>query len=222
MTTINFIPVATSPAGSCLTAKNWQETGTTILSCHLASLLIKPGLAYLKTLPNLGAYMGWEGDVLLNASMPKPSADGKYILRSPFDGALITLTIQDVIESIFYLKPRYVILPKECDASLLPTTIQTTLISPDDPLFIESDLWASDACEGKVYTSRGVINLTESVFSTDFNVIDSNCSCSTCQQQFTRAYLYHLLRNTPLLCQRLLIQHNIVNNKLGRSNGVHK
>lgn len=218
MSNINFIPVATSLAGSCLTAKNWQETGTTILSCHLASLVIKPGLSYLKTLSNLAAYMGWDGDVLLNASMPKPSADGKYILRSSYDGALITLTIQDIIESIFYLKPRYVILPKECNGALLQTEIQATIVAPDDPQFVESDVWASDACEGKVYTSSGIINLNESLFSNDFNVIDSNCLCPTCQQQFTRAYLYHLLRNTPLLCQRLLIQHNIVNNKLCASN----
>ena len=42
-----------------------------------------------------------------------------------------------------------------------------------------------------------------------FETIDPECTCPTCSQQFTKAYLHHLLQQTPLLCHRLLIQHNV-------------
>jgi queuine tRNA-ribosyltransferase len=75
--------------------------------------------------------------------------------------------------------------------------------------FVESDRPASDACHGKVYWSEGELSLSDPVFSMQFEPIDPTCSCSTCSQKLTRAYLHHLLEHTPLLCQRLLVQHNV-------------
>lgn len=75
--------------------------------------------------------------------------------------------------------------------------------------FVESDRPASDACFGKVYCTDGELLLQDSVFSMQHQTIDSSCCCPTCSQQFTRAYLHHLLGHTPLLCQRLLVQHNV-------------
>ncbi len=75
--------------------------------------------------------------------------------------------------------------------------------------YIESDRPASDACLGRVYSEGGIISLQDTDCSTRFEVIDANCNCPSCNQQFTQAYLHHLLAQTPLLCQRFLIQHNI-------------
>jgi queuine tRNA-ribosyltransferase len=75
--------------------------------------------------------------------------------------------------------------------------------------FIETNEPAEMAFWGKVYSSSGIIDITDAKYELDFEPIDNQCSCPTCIQSFTKAYLHHLLQHTPLLCQRLLIQHNI-------------
>lgn len=75
--------------------------------------------------------------------------------------------------------------------------------------YLESDQPAADACLEHVYTNEGVISLLDINYATQFEPIDNECTCPTCAQQLTRAYLHHLLVQTPLLCQRFLIQHNI-------------
>lgn len=73
---------------------------------------------------------------------------------------------------------------------------------------IESDKPASDAFAGQVYTAQGTIALLDSGMTKQHQVIDAECTCPTCEQKLTRAYFHHLLMQTPLLCQRFLIQHN--------------
>ncbi|WP_019218200.1 tRNA-guanine transglycosylase [Legionella tunisiensis] len=73
---------------------------------------------------------------------------------------------------------------------------------------VESDKPARDAMRGRVYSQEGVIDILDSRQAEDYRPI-ANCSCPTCQQLFTRAYLHHLIMHTPLLCQRFLIQHNV-------------
>lgn len=73
---------------------------------------------------------------------------------------------------------------------------------------IESDKPAFDAYHGCVYSQKSTIQIQDTSQAMLFETIDSTCKCPTCQQQFTKAYLHHLFEHTPLLCQRLLIQHN--------------
>lgn len=108
----SLIPVINTPEGSCLTAKNWQESGVQRVSYHLSLLLVKPGLAYLKTLPDWQHYSGWEGDWVLNATLSSPKADGQYVFRSPFDGAKVYCAMADLVEVILHLKPQQAILPE--------------------------------------------------------------------------------------------------------------
>lgn len=75
--------------------------------------------------------------------------------------------------------------------------------------FIETNEPAQAALEGKVYSRAGDVDLMDAKTQMQFELIDSDCVCPTCSQQFTRAYLHHLLQHTPLLCQRFLIQHNV-------------
>ena len=77
------------------------------------------------------------------------------------------------------------------------------------PLLIETDEPGQDALQGIVYETVNKINLADSTYSMDFKLIDNDCECPTCAQNFTRAYLHHLYHHTPLLCQRFLIQHNV-------------
>ena len=90
---------------------------------------------------------------------------------------------------------------------LLKLDCSATLTMTD--IFFESNVPAEDAYFGRVYTHEGVIELQNNIYATQFEPIDSTCSCPTCKQKLTRAYLHHLLEHTPLLCQRLLIQHNV-------------
>lgn len=75
--------------------------------------------------------------------------------------------------------------------------------------YIESNQPANWAMEGFVYEGLGLLDLKETRCEMQFEIIDPDCSCPTCSQQLTKAYLHHLLLNTPLLCQRFLIQHNV-------------
>lgn len=269
-----LIPTLTTSSGSCLTAKNWQEAGIQRVSYSLAALLVKPGLAYLKTLPNWAHYSGWAGDWVLNASMPTPNSKGNYAFRSPYDGARLTCSAADIVDIICHLKPQQVVVPEgfytvgdavfrslsQATRLLIPVSdrehyprhcvhgvyyaqdqtqlndlldliIQHQADCPDldcymagslsfpvmkhlyassfkGKISLESDYPASDGCEGIVYCREGMIDLREKGYSMQFERIDPACHCPTCEQSFARAYLHHLLEHTPLLCQRLLIQHN--------------
>ncbi len=266
---LGMIPILTTSAGSCLTALNWQEVGVKTAAFYLASLLLKPGYAFLKTLPDLAAYNGWQQTVVLNASMPKADKEGVYKLRSPYDGSIVHFTIDEIVMLIAQLQPQFVILPQGVlqqnpvvwhsipesvfpffpvtdlpqqdvqrdygvyfrhDKSTPPAVLLQqladykhvrTYVSGDLTLslmrqlldegvyYVESDLPAMDACLGNVYSHDGNILLGEADYARQFECIDANCQCPTCKQKFSRAYLHHLLMQTPLLCQRFLIQHNI-------------
>ncbi len=75
--------------------------------------------------------------------------------------------------------------------------------------FLESDHPAAAGMQGKVFSQKGESDLTEVATAMQFEPIDKECTCPTCTQQLTKAYLHHLFLHTPLLCQRFLIQHNV-------------
>ncbi|AGB05397.1 tRNA-guanine transglycosylase, queuosine-34-forming [Aciduliprofundum sp. MAR08-339] len=61
---------------------------------------------------------------------------------------------------------------------------------------------------GTALTSKGMLNLRKSDFRTDTRPLDEGCECYTCQN-FTRAYLHHLLREKEILGMHLLSLHNV-------------
>ncbi len=64
------------------------------------------------------------------------------------------------------------------------------------------------ARNGQVYTKTGKINLFNEKFKEDFEMIDKNCDCYTCQH-FTKAYLSHLFRAKEMLGATLATIHNL-------------
>jgi queuine tRNA-ribosyltransferase len=270
-----FIPSCTSPEGRTLTSDNWHKTGVEWLHVSLMSWLMKPGIDVLKSLNGLPSFMGWSGNVLLDARLPLAKSRIAYTFQSEYDGSHLRFDENDIAVVISAIQPSMVLLPRgledgDFDIKRIPsinrdniyfpltdeghglderrgyqvcddvdfqlsghasesrnlddlikeTSCQTVQIGDFSSIdyvafakqgtpYIVSDRPAMDGLNGVVYSSNGPIILTENSHELNFERIDKDCNCSTCNQGFTCAYLYHLYMNTPLLCQRLLIQHNI-------------
>lgn len=76
-------------------------------------------------------------------------------------------------------------------------------------LYIENHKSFADGYVGVFYKDMQEFSILDSTLEFDFSVLDKNCHCYTCSSGYTCAYLHHLLKNTPLLAQRLLILHNV-------------
>lgn len=265
----HYTPLGSSPAGLCLTSKNWQDSGITSLAFDLDVLLIKPGFDLLMQIPDFARYMGWSGKLILNARKLLSNKEGNYSLTSPFDGNKISITLAQLKALIIHIKPEAVLLPhslmRACpefleswsesvfpfisvedsltqDLSLtygvyfdmdypeaktnymkqlklfahMPRYITGNLdldllqfLKNEGVEWIESDQPAQAGMQGKVFTSKGMIDLKEDAAAREFKAIDPECTCTVCSEQLTQAYLHHLFAHTPLLCQRFLIQHNV-------------
>lgn len=65
-----------------------------------------------------------------------------------------------------------------------------------------------NARHGVLFTSEGVLTLTNSKFKDDFEKVDENCECYTCKN-YSRAYLRHLFNARELLALQLASIHNL-------------
>jgi queuine tRNA-ribosyltransferase len=65
-----------------------------------------------------------------------------------------------------------------------------------------------NARNGKLFTTRGSINIKNSIHADDGNPLDPDCACYTCRR-FSRAYLRHLFMARELLAYRLNTIHNL-------------
>lgn len=54
-----------------------------------------------------------------------------------------------------------------------------------------------------------LIDLNERIYESDIRPIDENCSCFTCKNKYTRAYIHHLLKCKELNATLLIITHNL-------------
>jgi queuine tRNA-ribosyltransferase len=64
------------------------------------------------------------------------------------------------------------------------------------------------ARNGHLFTSAGVINIRNRIFSDDLGPVDAACDCYTCRH-FSRSYLRHLDRCNEILGARLNTIHNL-------------
>ncbi len=233
-----FIPVATSNAGGCLTAMNWQETKANGLAFYLDALLMKPGYSQLLQVPSLGSYFGWFGSTVIDATRMTPITSNLYQLRNRFDGGITKYTHEEIATLLAVLKPDMLVVSadKPFFSQNLPTTTavmtlldesandslhdacylsgdydcaQLAALAPNFQGFIQSDKPANDGISGRVYTGNTSISILDKRYENQHQTLAVDCTCPSCDQQFTRAYFHHLLQHTPLLAQRLLVQHNI-------------
>ena len=64
------------------------------------------------------------------------------------------------------------------------------------------------ARNGRLFTSKGSINIRNQRFKNDTSPIDESCNCDTCQH-YSRAYIRHLQQCNEILGSRLATVHNI-------------
>jgi len=64
------------------------------------------------------------------------------------------------------------------------------------------------ARHGVALTNQGEINISKAKFLTDKSPLDKNCACFVCQN-YTKAYLCHLIRVGEITGMRLLTFHNL-------------
>jgi queuine tRNA-ribosyltransferase len=61
---------------------------------------------------------------------------------------------------------------------------------------------------GTIYTKRGRKHVANAKFARDFGPLEPDCSCYTCQN-FSAAYVSHLVRSAEMLAATLLTIHNL-------------
>jgi queuine tRNA-ribosyltransferase len=64
------------------------------------------------------------------------------------------------------------------------------------------------ARNGTSLTSRGRVVVRNASYERDFTPLDPDCDCYTCQN-FTKAYLRHLIKANEILASTLLSIHNL-------------
>ena len=67
---------------------------------------------------------------------------------------------------------------------------------------------SSNARNGHIFTSEGIIRIRNSQFKEDTSALDPNCDCYTCKN-FTKSYLHHLDKTKEILGSRLNTIHNL-------------
>jgi len=65
-----------------------------------------------------------------------------------------------------------------------------------------------NARNGQLFTSNGIVNITNHKHREEFIPVDENCSCDLCQN-YTRAYLRHLMNVNEIFGHRLASLHNL-------------
>ncbi len=65
-----------------------------------------------------------------------------------------------------------------------------------------------NARHGQLFTWEGVRNLNNAKYMLDEAPVDTHCDCPVCQN-FSRAYIRHLLKSGEMLGMRLAVLHNL-------------
>lgn len=214
-----FIPILSGQAGNCLTLANWQEAGVQTIAYYLDELLVKPGLSLLSQLTDIKDYIAWSGHIVLNGTALISKKEEIYTIRSPYDGSVITISIEALLALVVKLKPDKVILPLDTHHVHFPKLdkpYKTGDVELKDliPLLkngydVQTNRPSWDGINGLFYTHDGIMNVLSPEMMNHHESLDKDCTCNTCKENLTRAYLHHLLQHTPLLAQRYLVQHNV-------------
>ena len=65
-----------------------------------------------------------------------------------------------------------------------------------------------NARHGHLFTSKGIINISNAKYELDDSPIDDECDCFACRN-FSKAYIRHLQKSQEALGLRLAVIHNL-------------
>jgi queuine tRNA-ribosyltransferase len=65
------------------------------------------------------------------------------------------------------------------------------------------------ARNGSAFTKSGKIVLRNAPYANDFQPIEQGCGCFVCRNNYTRAYIRHLVNANEILGVRLVSLHNV-------------
>jgi len=114
-------------------------------------------------------------------------------------------------------EPDYAIL--HYTAPLLPSDKPRYVMGIGTPDFIVEAVWngidmfdcvmpTRMARNGTVFTSQGRLTIRNAQYASDYRPLDPECGCYVCQN-YTRAYLRHLIKSNEILGLRLTTWHNL-------------
>ena len=134
------------------------------------------------------------------------------LLEVGFDGyAIGGLSVGETREMMFEMT--------DCVTQLLPTDHPRYMMGVGTPLDIlegvkygvdmfDCVLPTRNARNGGLFTSQGKINIRNAIYAKDSSPLDPKCDCYTCQN-FSRAYLRHLMASQEMLAGHLNTIHNL-------------
>lgn len=135
-----------------------------------------------------------------------------YLTNLPFDGIAIGGSLgkdrNELIETLKFIMPR---IPKDKPNHVLGIGDLESISR-----FISLGVDTFDSAyptrlgrHGNFLTNEGIINISSTKYKQDFNPIDKECTCYTCRNHYTRAYLHHLLKSYEPTFGTLGTIHNL-------------
>ncbi len=124
---------------------------------------------------------------------------GGFSVGEPSDAMHATLA--DVVPAVDPARPRYLMgvgTPRDL--------VQAIAVGVD---VFDCVLPTRNARNGQAFVPGGRIVIKNARYARDLEPLDRECSCSTCQAGYSRAYLRHLYMAKELLVHRLLTAHNL-------------
>ncbi len=198
-----WIPLVNGQQREMVPLSTWDNLGCRYIAYALEPLLVKPGLEVLLTQVSLAQYVGWPYQLILDVRRLQFNQHGDVVVCSPFDGAKIKVSGDQLALLIESLKPDKVV-GITTGAARSERALQTSHV----PEHFISERPLQMATKGEIFTETAIINITDSIHQTSTEVIQKNCRCEVCSLGLTKSYLFHLWCHVPGLCQRFLVQHN--------------
>ena len=136
----------------------------------------------------------------------------KRIRELDLDGyAIGGLAVGETHEEMYHILDEVVpYLPEEKPTYLMGVGTPANIIEAVDRGvdFFDCVLPARNGRHGHVYTNEGKLNLWNEKYKLDERPIGEDCQCPACQN-YSRAYIRHLLKAKEMLGMRLCVLHNL-------------
>jgi queuine tRNA-ribosyltransferase len=108
-----FMPVATRATLRTLDSDDLTNTGTRMIISNAFLLRIRPGNEILNEADGIHGFMNWKGSIftdsggfqMIRKEFLKKINENGIVLRSPYDGQLITVTPEDVVSWMLSQRP---------------------------------------------------------------------------------------------------------------------